>query len=77
MEPAGLNLLRIEIVSVQIGTLISLYVALRLARGWSRSGSQTLRLFAPWAVLITALCVVGIWILFQPMAMRGTMEMKG
>jgi hypothetical protein len=77
MRLAGTTLLRLEIVSVQIGCLIALYVALRLARSWSRREGQALRMFAPWAVLITSLGVLGIWILFQPMAMRGTMEMKG
>ncbi len=77
MEPAGTSLLRFEIVSVQIGYLIALYVALRLARGRTRSGGQAVRLFMPWALLLTLLTVLGIWILFQPMAMRGTMMMKG
>jgi cytochrome c oxidase assembly factor CtaG/polyferredoxin len=77
VRTAGTNLLRFEIVSVQVGYLIALYVAVRLARGWSRTGNQALGLFVPWAALLTLLAVVGIWILFQPMAMRGTMEMIG
>jgi cytochrome c oxidase assembly factor CtaG/polyferredoxin len=77
VRPAGLNLLRLQIVSVEIGYLIALYVAVRLAREQVPSGGRMLRLFAPWAALLTLLAVTGIWIVFQPMAMRGTMEMTG
>ena len=34
-----------------------------------------LRAFVPWAAIILLLFAVGIWILFQPMQMRGTMTM--
>jgi len=31
---------------------------------------------APWAVLAGALYSAGVWIIFQPMQMRGTMMMR-
>jgi len=36
---------------------------------------HVLRAFTPWAVLVALLFALGIWILFQPMQMRGTMMM--
>jgi hypothetical protein len=31
--------------------------------------------FAPWALLIAALFATAIWLIFQPMQMRGTLGM--
>jgi hypothetical protein len=59
-----------------LGWLGSLLVAYRLAgqdraRTW-QDGDQTVRIFAPWAVLLTLLFVAAIWLMGQPMEMRGT-----
>jgi cytochrome c oxidase assembly factor CtaG len=58
-------LLRLEIVFLDVGLLLSLYAA------WRVAGS--LRAFLPWAILIVLLFAVGVWTLFQPMQMRGTL----
>jgi hypothetical protein len=64
-------LLKLEIVILDVGLLLSLYGAYRIAKSLSPRfavGGMT-----PWAVLLVALFLFGIWIIFQPMEMRGTM----
>jgi hypothetical protein len=48
-----------------VGLLLSLYAAYRLA--------PSLKALLPWALLLVLLFAVGVWILFQPMQMRGTL----
>ena len=66
-------LLRTQIVFLDLGLLLSLYTGYRIALSQSQRLPQALRAFAPWAMLILVLFAVGIWILFQPMQMRGAM----
>jgi FtsH-binding integral membrane protein len=66
-------LLRLEIVFLDLGLLLSLYTAYRIALAQAQPRSQALRAFAPWAVLMVFLFAAGIWIVFQPMQMRGTL----
>jgi cytochrome c oxidase assembly factor CtaG/polyferredoxin len=65
---------RLEILFLDAGLLLSLYVAYRIALVQSPRVSQALAALAPWAVLITLLFALGIWLVFQPMQMRGTFE---
>jgi hypothetical protein len=58
-------LLPLELLFLDLGLLLSLYTAYRLA--------PTLRALAPWALLLVLLFAAGVWILFQPMQMRGTL----
>jgi cytochrome c oxidase assembly factor CtaG len=58
-------LLPLEILCLDAGLLLSLYAAYRLA--------PTLKALAPWALLMVLLFAVGVWVLFQPMQMRGTL----
>jgi cytochrome c oxidase assembly factor CtaG len=74
--PAAGWLLRLEIVFLDLGLLLSLYTGYRIALSQTRRLSQALRAFAPWAILIVFLFALGIWIVFQPMQMRGTMQMS-
>jgi cytochrome c oxidase assembly factor CtaG len=66
-------LLRLEIVFLDLGLLLSLYAAYRIARSQTERWPQALAAFAPWGILIFVLFAAGIWIVFQPMQMRGTM----
>ena len=66
---------RLEVLFLDLGLLLSLYTGYRIALSESPRPSQALRALAPWALLMTLLFAVGIWLLFQPMQMRGTMEM--
>jgi len=54
----------LEILLLDAGLLATLYVAWRVA-------TRRFRAFAPWAVLAVALYTAGLWILAQPMQMRG------
>jgi hypothetical protein len=68
-------LLRLEIVFLDLGLLLSLYTGYRIALSQAPRLSQAFRAFAPWAVLLVVLFAAGIWIVFQPMQMRGTLAM--
>jgi polyferredoxin len=70
-------LLRMEIVALDLGLLFSLYVAYRIATAECQRLAPALRALAPWGVLIGLLFAAGIWIVFQPMQMRGTMPLAG
>lgn len=59
-------LLRLEILFLDVGLLLSLYTAWRIS---DRRMGVTL----PWAILIVALFTFGVWVLLEPMQMRGTM----
>jgi hypothetical protein len=72
-RPAGDWLLRTEIIFLDFGLLLSLYAGYRIALAQSQRVSEALRAFAPWAVLLVLLFLAGVWILFQPMQMRGTL----
>lgn len=71
----GSWLLRLEIIFLDVGLLASLYVGYRLARARHALPAATLWAFLPWALLMLALFAAGIWIIFQPMEMRGALEM--
>ena len=63
---------RLEILFLDVGLLLSLYTGYRLALAQSPRLSQALWVLAPWALLLTVLFAAGIWLVFQPMQMRGT-----
>jgi hypothetical protein len=65
-RPVPAWLLPVEILFLDVGLLLSLYAGYRLA--------PTLRALAPWVLLMVLLFVLGVWILFQPMQMRGTLS---
>ncbi len=65
---------RLEVVFLDLGLLLSLYTAYRIALAHSPSLSRALWALAPWALLIALLFVAGIWLVFQPMQMRGTLK---
>jgi cytochrome c oxidase assembly factor CtaG/polyferredoxin len=58
----------LQIVLLDAGLLLALYIAWRIAEG------VFLRQFLPWASVACLLFAAGIWILFQPMQMRGMMQ---
>ena len=62
-----------EILFLDFGLLFSLYTGYRISQAQASRWSQALWAFAPWALLIGLLFTSGIWIVFQPMQMRGTM----
>jgi hypothetical protein len=64
---------RLEILFLDVGLLASLYAAYRIARTQSPGWSRAVRAFAPWAALVVLLYATGVWIVLQPMQMRGTL----
>jgi len=65
----------LELLLLGIGLLLTLYVGWRSASRLRLSFARTLGLLAPWAVLALVLYTAGVWIIFQPMQMRGMMMM--
>lgn len=64
-------LLGLQILLLDAGLLLTLYVGWRIARRCARRVPSALALFAPWACAALTLYASGIWILLQPMPMRG------
>jgi cytochrome c oxidase assembly factor CtaG/ferredoxin len=65
-----------EILMLDFGLLASLYVAFRIAESSAGSVWQGLRAMTPWGMLIVGLFAIGVWIVFQPMEMRGTLPLQ-
>jgi hypothetical protein len=64
-RPGTARLLRLEFLFLDVGLLLSLYAGYRL--------SSSLKVLLPWALLLVVLFAAGVWILLQPMQMRGTL----
>ena len=65
---------RLEVVFLDLGLLLSLYTGYRIALAQSPPTVAGFVGLAPWALLITLLFAAGIWLVFQPMQMRGTRD---
>jgi cytochrome c oxidase assembly factor CtaG len=72
-RPVGTWLLRLEILFLDFGLLLSLYTGYRIALAQTSRPSLALKALAPWAVLMLLLFAAGVWLVFQPMQMRGTL----
>ncbi len=66
-------ILPIEILLLDAGLCGSLLAGYRTAQHDCPTPRNALAAFAPWALLMLAVFVLGIWILLEPMQMRGTM----
>jgi cytochrome c oxidase assembly factor CtaG len=71
--PVAYWLPRFEIGALDVGWLLTLRAGYRVALGLGTRPSRALKILAPWAVLSLALFLLGVWIVLQPMQMRGTM----
>ena len=65
----------LELLFLDLGLLLTLYTAWRVAYRVSAGDRMALAVMSPWAALAVALYSAGVWIVFQPMQMRGTMLM--
>lgn len=65
-------ILPLELFFLQTGLLLTLVVGFRIGRREEGGTNGALRAFLPWAVLATLLALAGLWLLTQPMEMRGT-----
>jgi cytochrome c oxidase assembly factor CtaG len=62
------TLLQLQLAVLDCGLLASLYLGWRLAMG---GVARRVARLAPWAALVFALYAAGVWILLEPMQMRG------
>jgi cytochrome c oxidase assembly factor CtaG/ferredoxin len=65
---------RAELLALDVGLLLSLYSAYQTARHLTL-GKKTFGAFLPFAFLIVMLFAAGVWIVLQPMQMRGSIAM--
>ncbi len=65
----------LEVIFLDLGLLLTLYTAWLVACRVADGDRRALAVMLPWAVLAGALYGAGLWIVFQPMQMRGTMIM--
>jgi cytochrome c oxidase assembly factor CtaG len=64
-------LTELQLLLLDAGLLASLYTGWRIALHDSGRRGRSVAYLAPWAVLMLALWAGGVWIVFQPMQMRG------
>ncbi|HEY1066107.1 MAG TPA: hypothetical protein VGE52_08350, partial [Pirellulales bacterium] len=72
-QPAADWILQFELIALAVGLLTTLYATLRIAESQANSANTALRAAAPWGILTLCLYAGGVWILLQPMEMRGTL----
>jgi cytochrome c oxidase assembly factor CtaG len=63
----------LELCFLDLGLLLALYILWRVAQRFAGGGRMAVAVMSPWAVLAGALYSAGVWIVFQPMQMRGMM----
>jgi cytochrome c oxidase assembly factor CtaG len=61
----------LELLFLDLGFLLTLYVAWRIAG--QMNSRRRLATFFPWGLLGLAVYAAGVWVIFQPMEMRGMM----
>jgi hypothetical protein len=64
----------IQVVLLGAGLLLTLYVCWRTAFSFTKQPGGAFGLLLPWAGLAMGLYAAGVWIVFQPMQMRGIMH---
>jgi hypothetical protein len=67
----------VQLLLLGLGLLLTLYAGWRLAESFKLGFARTFGMLAPWATLALSLYWFGVWIIFQPMQMRGMMMMGG
>ena len=72
LGPAAM--LGLQLLLLDVGLLVTLWVAWRVARDGAPRARRVFATLVPWASAATALWALGVWILCQPMAMRGIMS---
>jgi len=64
----------IQVLLLGAGLLLTLYVCWRTAFSFTKQARKAFGLLMPWAALAMALYAAGVWVVFQPMQMRGMMH---
>ena len=71
-SPLGADAVRVlQTILLDAGFLLALYLAWRICLVYAPRARDALSLFAAWAGLATILYAAGVWIILQPMEMRG------
>ena len=65
------SILSVQLLLLDSGLLYSLYLGWRLARQWATHHGRAVLLLLPWACTVVLGYAAGVWILLQPMQMRG------
>jgi ferredoxin len=68
---------KMELLTLGLGLLLSLYIGYRIACNLVQEEWRILRAFAPWAALMVILFAAEVWIILQPMQMRGSIMIEG
>jgi polyferredoxin len=71
--PSPSWLVPMELLLLDIGLIATLWLQYRLAGELTKGLRRELAALLPWLALAVALWITGVWIVFQPMEMRGTM----
>ena len=66
-------LVPLEIVVLGAGMLGSIVICWQVSLHVAGRAGSALRLATPWAIVAALLYLAGIWIIYQPMEMRGMM----
>jgi hypothetical protein len=67
------TLLSVQLLLLDTGLLLTLYLGWRLARQWATTAGRAVLLLLPWATMVAVAYATGVWIMLQPMQMRGVM----
>ncbi|MBV8099325.1 MAG: cytochrome c oxidase assembly protein, partial [Verrucomicrobia bacterium] len=71
--PAIPQLLDFQCLTLNLGLLVSLYFAWKVSVSLAAK-RKAVAAWLPWGVLLSLLYIAGIWIVFQPMEMRGMLH---
>jgi hypothetical protein len=71
---ASETLVATQLLLLDAGLLLSLYIGWRVANAFAPRVWASVRLLTPWAAVAAGLYASGIWILLQPMQMRGMVQ---
>jgi cytochrome c oxidase assembly factor CtaG/ferredoxin len=66
------ELLDWQFLAIDLGFLVTLYSMWRVAQDLGKSSTRAFPIFLPWSIFALGLFGLAIWIIFQPMEMRGT-----
>jgi cytochrome c oxidase assembly factor CtaG len=70
-------IVKFELAALGCGLLASLGTAYRIAGSEVNDGARRLAAFAPWGLIVVLLFAAGVWIVLEPMQMRGTLPVGG
>jgi len=65
------DMLSLQLLLLDAGVLLTLYLGWRMARQWAPHAGRAVLLLLPWATTVALAYAAGVWILLQPMEMRG------